>query len=102
MRSYRCFYRRIGKEKWQEWSASLCDVDWGGDGDGRGGIVAVGAGNDHGDIWLSEKTQGPLVYVANAKSPEASSRSSHKIKDGRYTRLLLLLSRKEQIAKVEI
>jgi len=82
MRSYSCFYRSIGKEKCQELSTSFCGGNWGGDGVVRGDIAAAGDGNGDCDIWLSKKTQGPLVYAPSTKSLEASSRSCHKINDG--------------------
>ena len=37
-----------------------------------------------------------LAYVATAKSPKASSRSSQKMKGGKYKGVLLLLSLRKQ------
>ena len=58
MRSYSCFCRSIGKEKYREWSESLGGGGGGGVGVGRGGADAVG--DDDGDIWLSKRKRNGL------------------------------------------
>jgi hypothetical protein len=97
MRSYSCFHRSIGEEKFLEWSASPVGGGGGGVGAGRGGAATAGDGD--GAIWLSLKQRNGLgctAYSATAKSPEASSRSSQKMNGGIYKGVLLLLSLKKQ------
>ena len=95
MRSYSCFFRSIGEEKYcLEWAGSL----------GVGGRVsdfAVGGAADAASggfwhTWLSKKkSEGAQGIAAIAKVPGGPSRSSKKINEGKNKRVVATAIAKE-------
>jgi len=84
MRRFICLYLSIGEKNAVNGADLFCG-DVGGDVVVGGGDDAVDAFGNIGDIRLSKITQGAgrFVYDATAKYPRASSRSSHKLNDGK-------------------
>ena len=85
MRRFICFYPSLGEKNAVNGADLFCG-DVGGDAGVGGGDSAADAFGDIGDdIRLSKKTQraSQFVYAATAKYQGNSSRSSHKLSDGK-------------------